>query len=123
MMDKLTFSELREANLTRCSGYFHPIDAWSPTDWATALAGECGEACNEVKKLRRLECGFQNEKRKEEEIIDAIGKELADTIIYADLLAARLKLDLAEYVRNKFNEVSARVNCNIRLHKECEEEA
>ena len=46
----LTFAELRDANVTRCNESFHPVDAWSGTDWACALAGEVGEACNVVKK-------------------------------------------------------------------------
>jgi hypothetical protein len=39
----LTFNKFAETNLDRCETAFHPIGAWSPTDWATALAGELGD--------------------------------------------------------------------------------
>lgn len=116
----LTFDELRKANLLRCDGYFHPIEDWSPTDWATAMTGECGEACNFVKKLRRL----QNpntiwkktpENLDEKYLIAETAKELADMIIYADLLAERLGINLGESVRFKFNETSDKANSTIKL--------
>lgn len=104
----LTFELLRARNVTRCEEVFHAVDAWTPAEWAVALAGEVGEACNAVKKLRRLEDGTNTPKdpQTEEEAIRAIGEELADIIIYADLLAARLGLDLAREVIAKFNHVS-----------------
>lgn len=81
------------------------------------MAGEAGETCNAVKKLRRLEDGTNTDKDPQTKIeaIKAIGSELADTIIYCDLLAARLGLDLSVEVQAKFNEVSRRMNCLIRL--------
>lgn len=113
----LTFNELRDANVTRCEEVFHDLDSWSPTDWATAMAGECGEACNEVKKLRRLD-GADSESDTPEErerLRVAIGKEIADMIIYADLLAARLGIDLDEFVTAKFNEVSKKRRSTVIL--------
>lgn len=113
----LSFDKLRQVNVTRCENAWHKIDQWSPTDWACALAGEAGEACNLVKKLRRLdsEPSAHREQRSREELAALIGKELADIVIYADLLAARLRLDLGEEVGKKFNEVSARVGSEITL--------
>jgi NTP pyrophosphatase (non-canonical NTP hydrolase) len=93
------------ANVARCEDVFHQLDAWSPTDWACALAGETGEACNLIKKLRRGE---------EVESGD-IARELADVVIYADLLAARCGIDLGEAVRCKFNEVSHRRGSAVLL--------
>lgn len=101
----LNFAMLRQANVARCVDVFHAVNSWSPTDWACAMAGECGEACNLVKKLRRGEPVPE---------VD-IGKELADVVIYADLLAARLGIDLGEAVRLKFNEVSERRNSKHAL--------
>ena len=101
----LGFQELRDANVRRCEESFFALDHWSPTDWACALAGEVGEACNLVKKLRR---GEEVEPYR-------IGYELADTVIYADLLAARLGLDLGELVRTKFNIVSDRKGSTVKL--------
>lgn len=106
----LSFDSLRAVNVTRCEGAFFPIDEWSPTDWACALAGEVGEACNLVKKHRRGDfseddVGFRF----------AVAEELADVVIYADLLAARLGIDLASAVREKFNVVSERRGSSVRL--------
>jgi NTP pyrophosphatase (non-canonical NTP hydrolase) len=108
-MQELSFASLRAANVARCNEVFHPLDSWSATDWATALAGEAGETCNAVKKLRRLADGTNTEKdpKTVDECVSAIAVELADTVIYADLLAARLRINLGEAVRQKFNAVSA----------------
>jgi NTP pyrophosphatase (non-canonical NTP hydrolase) len=117
----LTFYELRVRNVKRCETSFHPIDSWSPADWATAMAGECGEACNQVKKLRRLDDGKQlaNIPASREDIINSIGDELADLVIYADLLAERLGISLARKVSSKFNFVSDRVGSDVKI--ECGE--
>lgn len=116
-MNKLSFENLREQNTKRCEDVFHPIDSWSPTDWATAMAGECGEACNEIKKLRRLDGA---DKRidtpfNRQELVKKTAKELADLIIYADLLAARLNIDLGQAVVEKFNEVSEKRGSSFTL--------
>jgi len=95
---QLSFARLRSANVNRTADAFHPVHEWSPTDWATAMAGECGEACNLVKKLRRGEDINPRD----------IAHELADLVIYADLLAARLDIDLGAAVVEKFNIVSDR---------------
>lgn len=75
----LRFDDLREVNTKRCGEAFHPLDDWSPTDWATAMGGECGEAQNLIKKARRGEAIDPED----------IGRELADLVIYTDLLGAR----------------------------------
>lgn len=101
----LGFDELRQANVTRCEQVFHKLNEWTSTDWATAMAGECGEACNEIKKLRRGELVTR----------ETIGDEIADMVIYADLLAARLGIDLGQAVARKFNKVSDKRGSDIRL--------
>ena len=113
----MKLSVLRLANVERCEEVFHPLHDWSPTDWACAMAGEAGEACNAVKKLRRIADGTNTAKDPQNEIdaIKAIGAELADTIIYCDLLAARLGLDLSVEIQSKFNEVSRRMKSRVRL--------
>lgn len=101
----LRFSALRLANVKRCEEVFHQLHDWSPTDWACAMAGECGEACNLIKKTRRGEAID----------VDDIGDELADLVIYADLLAARLGLDLGRCIVKKFDEVSEKRNSKTFL--------
>jgi len=73
----MNFWDLAKANRIRCDRSFHPLNDWSPSDWSNAMAGECGEVCNLTKKLRRSE----------DVPIERIGQEIADTVIYADLLA------------------------------------
>lgn len=124
-MENLAFEQLRAANVKRCAAVFHGVNEWSPTDWACALAGEVGEACNLIKKLRRRgptpetivnrdssDAFFHFELNRS---FEEIGKELADVVIYADLLAARLGIDLGEAVRAKFDEVSNRMGAKIFL--------
>lgn len=109
----LCFNELRKQNVARCEDVFHPLHSWSLGDWGVALAGEVGEACNIIKKLRRGE-GEQTRL----EVADfqaALAKEFADIAIYLDLLAARAGVDLGEAVRAKFNEVSAKRGSKIKL--------
>ncbi len=101
----MIFNELRKANVGRCKGSFHGVGRWSPSDWSNAMAGECGEVCNLTKKLRRGE-NIPSE---------MIADEIADVIIYADLLAARLKINLDSAVKRKFNIVSKRVGSKIFL--------
>lgn len=101
----LSFSALRKANVLRCEDVFHPLDSWSPQDWACALAGETGELCNLVKKLRR---GEDIPPRLLED-------ESADVQTYLDLLAARLRIDLGAVTVRKFNEVSARCGSEVFL--------
>jgi len=114
---KLTFQQLRLVNVNRCEQVFHPLDSWSIADWAVALAGEAGETCDAVKKLRRLQDGKNTSKDPQtvSQCIENIGNELADTIIYADLLAAKLGIDLEKAIVRKFNIVSERMNSNIKL--------
>ena len=116
----LTFQKLSDINKKRCEDAFHPVNEWTPTDWACAMAGEAGEACNVVKKLRRLDsikakvAGHDTPEVRRRLTLHALD-ELADTIIYADLLATRLGMSLEEAIIRKFNEVSDREGCSIKL--------
>lgn len=119
-MALLTFAGLRGINRVRCEESFHNIMEWSPTDWACAFAGEAGEVCNAVKKLRRLtgptkESGRANTPTDANSIIEQIGGELADAVIYADLLAQRLGLSLDAEIIKKFNIVSDRVGSKYKI--------
>jgi len=125
IMKELTFERLARINSIRCEMHYHRINAWTPTDWACALAGETGEACNFIKKLRLLDDYPENEpltavakkaiELTRKEIINNIGKELADTVIYADLLAQRLNINLGQAVTDKFNEKSKQIGSAMML--------
>lgn len=122
MKNSLSFAELATANLSRCSHWHkNGIGDWSVTDWSNAVTGELGETCNAIKKMRRIEDQIANLNepgRELQTLAEArakIGGELADTLIYLDLLAQRLGFDLGAEVKRKFNETSIRYNFPERL--------
>lgn len=104
---QLSFKELRAINVERCNSSFFPLDSKDGPWWGNAMSGECGEACNFVKKIDRD--GWSPELQL------ALAKELADLVTYADLLAARFGIDLGHAVAMKFNIVSERVGSDLRL--------
>lgn len=121
----LTFAEVTAANLKRCDRW-HPggIGDWSISDWAVAMAGEAGEVCNAVKKLRRVEDDIANisdpdrQISTRDEAVAKIGEEIADTFLYLNLLAVRLNIDLPTEVIRKFNAVSERYGFPERIGSE-----
>lgn len=111
--EALTFDLLRAANVERCNASFGwHMEEWTPNDWATALAGEVGELCNELKKLRRGDDSTPEALASRHE---AIRHEAADVACYLDLLCARMGIDLGAAVREKFNAVSVRRGSPVRL--------
>lgn len=107
-LDQLMFAELRGPNMDRCDRYFQTCKDWTISDWLMAITGELGELANVLKKIRRGD--FTVEDKRGE-----IAKEIADVNIYLDLLSAKLGIDLGKAIREKFNEVSDRRHCPIKL--------
>lgn len=108
---------LRATNIQRCARWHGPgTEPWGGADWSNAMCGESGEAANVVKKIRRLETrtGSQDETPLAT-LVEKLGDELADTIIYADLLASHYGIDLEEAIVRKFNFVSEREGFPERL--------
>lgn len=107
----LGLETLRSANVSRAKRWhpgFPDEQDWTLGDWGNAMAGEAGEACNVIKKIRRVETDKQR-RDTEGDIIalcDKLAGELADVIIYADLIAAQCGIDLSHEIKLKFNEVS-----------------
>lgn len=113
MIGDLSFNALRKVNLDRVTAFGHGgiDDGWNEAEWGNAIAGEVGELCNVLKKFIR-----QAENDPDPDTLRTMaGKELADVVIYADLIAARLHVDLGDEVRAKFNEVSERHGFHQRL--------
>lgn len=118
MTDGLTFNTLRRGGIARLPEFknaqglpAHTIadgSDWSANDWMTAVCGELGEAANILKKVRRGDL-TQEEARKH------LRQELADTVIYLDLLAARVGINLGEAVMDTFNTKSVQVGSRVRL--------
>ena len=104
------FYQLRAANKVR-KHEWDPEGKITPEYLGNALAGEVGEACNVVKKLARKRLGL----RGSEGSVGALGQELADVIIYADLLAAEFNIDLGFKIREKFNATSDKYGLKTKL--------
>ena len=103
--EPLSFAKFRETNLARCNADIRPLHDWSTLEWSACIAGECGELCNFLKKIKR---GDKIPKK-------TLAHELADIVAYVDLTAAALNIDLGEAVREKFNIVSKRHGSKFRL--------
>lgn len=106
----LTFEELAKANYERNEKYFKEFCGnWDAVDWSNALCGEAGEYANFTKKKKRNMKPSDNIPKEE------LGKELADVILYACLAAIYSDINLEEAVKQKFNEVSDEIGCDIKL--------
>lgn len=105
---ELTFEVLRQKNKERLAAAFPQNIGWQPPLWALCVAGEAGEVANAVKQ-RYLE-----HRQDEVSKID-IGHEIADVVIYLDLLATSMGYRLEDLVLTKFNIVSARKKCEVFL--------
>jgi NTP pyrophosphatase (non-canonical NTP hydrolase) len=79
------------------------------------MAGEAGELCNVVKKLNRERDGLPGNRLTADELRAELRKEIADVYLYLDLLAQREGIDMAEAIREKFNEVSEKNGFPDRL--------
>lgn len=95
-------------------------DRWTLADAAVAVAGEAGEVCEAVKKLRRLEIGMKIDGNpRQPKTMDAarlaIAKEIGDTITYLDLLAQAVGYTTEECTRLAFNGVSEREGMDYRI--------
>lgn len=122
MSSELTFAAVTRANVARCDRWHRGgLADWSVADWAVAMAGEAGEVCNAVKKLRRVEDEIANisdadrQLSTREDAVRKIGEEPADTFLYLNLLAVRLGLDLPAEIVAKFNATSERYGFPERL--------
>lgn len=114
----MNFKDVSEVNKDRALEWHKGgLEEWGVADWSNAMAGEAGEVCNAVKKLRRIETGTQqaNGPRTREEAVAEIAKEIGDTYLYLDLLAQRLGINIEDAIRDTFNRVSEREGFSHRL--------
>lgn len=92
-MSTLTFAHLRQVNVSRCvTSFNHSLESWTLADWVIATGGEVGEALNVIKKLNRERDGIIGNSKNKAELLVDLGDELADAVIYTDLLLARERL-------------------------------
>lgn len=101
-----------ERNLKRCqskTGFNHKLDSWSLSDWMTAVVGELGESANNIKKLNRVRDGVRGNSETPEQLKANLADELADTVIYLDLLAQAAGFDLDTIRDAKFAKTSRKI--------------
>lgn len=114
----LTFHGFSIVNRMRSehpTGFNHPLESWSLSDWMTAVMGELGEAANVAKKLNRCRDGINGNDETEAELREKFRREIADTAIYLDLIAQRAGFDLGDAVRETFNAKSRKIGCHIEV--------
>lgn len=106
---KLDLQKFRQLSVQRAIEGFRTYDNVSILFFTTALAGELGELCNNIKKLERAAVGGldagTNEKAKDI-TTDKLKEEIGGIFIYLDLLASRLNISLEEAVIETFNSKS-----------------
>ncbi len=120
-LDGLRFSALRAANFARLRRFKNaqgqPAHSkpdgsdWSDAQWLQAVVGELGEYANLKKKEERGD--FVN--KPVGTITPLLADELADAIIYLDILAFRLGIDLGDAVQTKFNRKSSEQQVGVYI--------
>ncbi|MDC9825637.1 MazG nucleotide pyrophosphohydrolase domain-containing protein [Devosia sp. ZB163] len=113
-VEALTLADLRKANLDR-QAHWGGSENWTLADWSNALAGEVGEACNVVKKLRRPMLGTVGNDHDPAAYTAMLATEIGDVLIYLDLLANAAGLDLAVCVTEAFNSKSEKLGMPVKL--------
>lgn len=109
-------ASLDQAITKRRPEWFHKLGTNEQTEISLSfrgceLAGEAGEACNEIKKLERTRLGMAGGK---DDTTD-LAKELGDVVICAALVAREAGIDLDTAVREKFNETSDKYGFETKL--------
>jgi NTP pyrophosphatase (non-canonical NTP hydrolase) len=104
----LSLRAVIDTNRERCARWHAEGEPWTGADWSNAMCGEAGEAANVVKKLRRHETGaVQSYNTPDAAVLRSrLGEEIADTILYALLLADHYGIDVPVHLVGKFNRVS-----------------
>ena len=114
----LSFNTLRDANRARLPLFKNAKGKqahsktngsdWIPAQWLQAVVGELGEFANLNKKVERGDFTL-------DEARPDIADELADVVIYLDILADQLGVNLGAAVMQKWNKTSAKVGAPIRI--------
>ncbi|MCC5625995.1 MazG-like family protein [Nostoc sp. CHAB 5715] len=115
---ELTLSRLRKANMARLPLFRNsrgePAHSmadgsdWALSAWCNAVTGELGELASLIKKIERGDFTKDAVQRQ-------LSDELADVVIYLDILASRCGVDLGSAVASKFNLVSDKLGSDIKL--------
>lgn len=102
--------ELERANRLR-NKEWDPEDKLDLTFFGVELAGECGEACNIIKKIEREKLGLRGSRA----TVEMLAEELADIVIVASLCAISAGVDLETAIKTKFNQTSDKNKLSVTL--------
>lgn len=116
----LTIEQMQQQSKLRAERWHRGKPKWSLLEWAGAMAGEAGEACNKAKRIKRLdddmvsltvEDGVGSGTRhviadQREKLTIAVAEEACDTILYAICLLNELDVDAEDLLREVFNKKS-----------------
>ena len=105
----MKFSEINRRRCESPKGFNHALSSWSLSDWMTATAGELGEAANIIKKMNRNRDGIPGNVESASDLRAMLADELADVVIYLDLLAQAAGFDLETVRDAKFAKTSAKI--------------
>ena len=106
-MRELGLSQLRQANAARETA----AGDWGLDAWLLACQHSLGKAVTQAHLARRGQDLNVND----------FATALADLMIYVDLLAAYMQLDLVDYVAHRFNEASDARKSDVRLRPSAED--
>jgi len=115
---KLTFYRFSCANRHRCEaadGFNHKLNSWSHAEWLAAASGELGEVAHVIKSILRQRDGLISSTDSAEKLNQRLGEEIADTVIYLDMLAQSAGIDLGKAITKKFNKKSKEIGSNELL--------
>lgn len=103
--DNFSHINAKRANECKFGKEDHTLQSLPNIYWSNAIAGEAGELANLVKKLHLGR----------DIVVEDLAKEIADVVTYCDLFCTKLGFKLSDVLAAKFNEVSDRHNCNIKI--------
>ena len=114
----LTFEKFSKANCKRCEaadGFNHRVSDWTSAEWLAACIGELGEVAHVVKRMSRQRDNLAQVEYSDEKLKSMLAEEIADTIIYLDMLAHSQEINLGEAIKKKFNQKSEEIGSGIFL--------
>lgn len=108
----VTIREIAHYHRKRNKLWHADSEPWTLADWSNAAAGEMGEVCNVVKKIRRLQTGMKgvqlrNQGTDVNALVDKAKGEIGGVFIYLLSLCDALQIDLTDAIRDEFNQVSS----------------
>ncbi|MDA4845254.1 MazG nucleotide pyrophosphohydrolase domain-containing protein [Hoeflea poritis] len=116
--ENLTFEQFSSANRARCEaedGFNHQLADWTPSEWLAACVGELGEVAHVVKTIIRQRDNLVSSEIEDIELKRMLAEEIADTVIYLDLLAQSQEINLSDAIAEKFNKKSKEIGSQTLL--------